>query len=850
MNSTRHIPSKAFQQFLTSSRLKRASAIFVGCLMAVLGAHGEEKPKASLQTGSNTSEALKAVPFDKVKMVQPFWVGLLDTNTAVSVPHVLDRSKDVLNDLQKCGQIYRGDKSQLPSQRLAGISDLFKAMEGASYSLATSKDPELERRLDEYIATIAFGQKDDGYVYGLVHECLPENYKGSAGKTRYSYDVMSHELYNVGHMYEGAIAYFLATGKDSWLKIAEKNAQHVNRVFFEGDPNYNGGKPVMKAPGHQEIELALCRLYETTGNPLYLNMAKKFIDIRGVNPEFGPFFPEYAQQHKVVRDQREAVGHAVRFTYLWAGVADLARLTGDTSYRPALDGVWEDLVDRKMYLTGGLGGGGHGESFADPYVLPNRTAYSETCAAVGNVFFNFRMYLLTGEAKYLDVAEVSLLNTSLAGVSLCGKKCNYVNPLESDGRANSKGVGGRLQWYGTACCNTNMQRFVPQIPGYMYSHDANSIALNFYAGSETEVPLETGKVKLVQESNYPFDGKIAVKVHPEKSATFQMRFRIPTWAGSERFMPGKLYSYVDGLKPQWHLTVNGKEFPSKMEKGFAVVEREWKAGDEVVLELPMPVRFNDCVEQVEANRGRIAVTRGPLVYAAEAIDNDGPPQRFYLDKTKADPRVTTIESGPLKGQSEISLAVQDVEKNAPARMRMIPYFAWGNRGDFQPMTIWQADNEALAKQSIAAISLVSSKKYGNVTASVTGYGGFIGALTDGKEPATSADAKLPRWTSYPHRNKEQVITIDFDKPRKVTQFQVYWVDDGRDTSVPASWSLERKVKGKWEDYGKYITDEYGVDKNVFNTVMCNEIKECEGLRINMQAQPGRALGIFELKIDE
>lgn len=797
------------------------------------------------------ADPLKAAAFDKVRVTDEFWRSRLATNAAVTIPHVLDRTKESLVDLDRCGRIYRGDHSQLPSNRLAGISDLFKAMEAAACTLALCRDENLLKRLDEAIATVSFGQRADGYLYGLVHEFLPEGNQGSAGKTRYANDVMSHELYNVGHLYEGAVAHYRATGKTNWLAVAEKNARHVNKVFFEGDPDYNGGKPVLLAPGHQEIELALCRLYEATGNGLYLQMAKKFVDLRGVNAKFGPFFPEYAQQHKPVREQREAVGHAVRFGYFWASVADVARLTGDDSYRPALDGVWDDLVNRKLYITGGLGGGGPGESFAGPYELPNRTAYSETCAAIANVFFNFRMYLLTGEAKYLDVAEVSLLNTSLAGVNLEGNKFNYVNPLEADGRPNAKGVGGRLPWYGTACCIVNIARLLPQVPGYLYTYNQNAVNVTLYGSSETEIPLASGKVKIVQTSDYPFDGKVTLRIAPEKEAAFTLRLRIPTWASAERFMPSALYSYVDQIHPRWTVTLNGKAVEPKMDKGFAVIDRQWTAGDQVTLELPMPARLNAAIAKVEADRGSLAVTRGPLVYAAEAVDNEGAPQRFVVDKLHPDFQVRRIQDGVLNGMIEVSAAAKDVEKsNLTARVRMIPYFAWNNRGDFQPMVIWLTDNVRQAQRAMALLHLVSSKKYGRVTASHTGPNDFLGAITDGQEPANSGDNQLPRWTSLPQRNKKQTITFEFDQPRKVSQFQVYWVDNGKDVRVPASWSLERKVNGRWEDYGKYITDEYEVAKDRYNAVMPNEVKMCDGIRLQIQPQNGSSVGIYEVKIDE
>ena len=701
------------------------------------------------------------------------------------------------------------------------------------------------------IDTIAFGQKDDGYLYGLVHECLPADYQGGAGKTRYSSVVTSHELYNVGHLYEGAVAHRDATGKSKWLQVAETNAQHVNRVFFEGDPKYNGGKPVRQAPGHQEIELALCRLFAATGNPLYLQMAQRFIDARGVDPTYKPFAPEYAQQHEPVRAQREAVGHCVRFGYLWAGVADVARLTGDTSYWPALEGVWNDLVHRKLYLTGGLGGGGPGEGFASPYHLPNRMAYSETCAAIANLFFNFRMYLLTGDAKYFDVAEVSLLNTALAGVNLAGNRFNYVNPLESDGRPNAKGLSGRQPWFGTACCNTNIARLFPQIPGYMYTHGQRAINVTLFGSSEAEIPLATGKVRLIQRSDYPFDGKVEIEIRPEQSSVFVLRLRIPTWVSAGRFMPSALYTYVDGLQPRWRLTVNGRVFEPKMDRGFAVIERRWAAGDRVALDLPMPARLNAAAEQIEADRGRLAVTRGPLVYAAEASDNGGAPQRFVIDRRVAEFQTRKIETGVCRQMVEVSMAARDVEtNNRRARIHLIPYYAWNNRSDLEPMVIWLAEDATRAQRDMVGLHLVVSRKYGKVVASHIGVDDYLGAITDGRAPLHAADHSPPRWTSWPQRNRKQTITFEFDHPRPVSQVQIYWVDDGKGIQVPASWSMERKVNGQWEDYGKYLTGEYGVEKDMFNAVMPNAVKTAEGLRVVMQPRTNSAVGIYEIKIDE
>ena len=357
----------------------------------------------------------------------------------------------------------------------------------------------------------------------------------------------------------------------------------------------------MQAPRHQELELALVKLYRATGKKLYLEMAKKFLDIRGVTycPEGeGVMLPEYAQQHRPVREQERAVGHAVRAGYLYAGMADVAALTNDTAIAKALGKIWHNIVDTKMHITGGLGAVHGIEGFGPEYVLPNKLTYNEICAAVANVFFNFRMYLLHKDARYFDVAEVALLNNSLAGVSMSGDRFFYVNPLEADGIGLfNHGKTGRSTWFGCACCPSNIARLMPQVSGYMYAHTEDEIYLTLYGSSETEIPMPGGNVKIQQTSDYPFDGKVALKVNPAASQEFALKLRIPTWA-REQFVPGELYHYLDGASPAWTLKVNGKDVNSEVTKGFATLKREWKKGDEVVLEIPMPVRCNGATEEV------------------------------------------------------------------------------------------------------------------------------------------------------------------------------------------------------------------------------------------------------------
>ena len=502
---------------------------------------------------------LKPVSFNQVQLKDSFWLPRLKVQAESTVPHSLRETEPAVERLKMCAAYLKNNGGPKPNPHRFISSDLFKVMEGATYTLMIKPNHQVEKQLDEIIDIIAAAQQDDGYLY-VSHTCGNPNIR-EMGETPYSWVVHSHELYNLGHMYEGAVAYYYATGKDKWLKVAEKSARHFNKVFFEGDSNYNDGKPVMQAPGHQELELALCKLYRATGNKLYLDMAKKFLDIRGVTyrPEGeGTMSPMYAQQHRPVSEQEKAVGHAVRAGYLYAGMADVSALTGDMRYAQAAEKIWHDIVDEKMHIIGGLGALHGIEGFGDPYDLPNIDTYNETCAALANVLFNFRMFLLYQDAKYFDVAEVSLLNNSLAGIGLEGDTFFYVNVLETDGiRSFNHGSGGRSGWFGCACCPSNLARLMPQISGYMYAHTDDEIYITLYGSSETDVELAKGKVSIKQESNYPFDGKVKLKVKPSTSQEFALKLRIPTWAG-DQFVPGKLYHYVDQVRPQWFLKINGE----------------------------------------------------------------------------------------------------------------------------------------------------------------------------------------------------------------------------------------------------------------------------------------------------
>jgi DUF1680 family protein len=626
-----------------------------------------------------------------------FWLPRLQTQKMTLVPFALDKTRPAVDNLAKTAKFLQGDTTDLPFPHRYIASDLYKVMEGAALTLRENPDPQLEKRLDSIIAIIGKAQKADGYLYEAHITGVSKNAEhwGGAGMgdKPYSWVLHSHELYDMGHMYEAAIAYYQATGKEAWLKIAEKSAQHINKVFFEGDPNYNGGKPVNQAPGHEELELALVKLYRVTGKERYLQMAKKFLDIRGrtFKPEGeAEMSPEYSQQHKPVAEQDKAVGHAVRAAYLYSGMADVAALTGTHEYDHALESIWEDITNTKMHITGGLGAVRGIEGFGPAYELPNAEAYDETCAAVGNVFFNYRMFLLTHDARFMDVAEVALFNNALAGVNLAGNAFFYVNPLEADGITPfNQGKAGRAPWFGTACCPSNIARLMPQVSGMMYAYDQDEIFATLYASSTTTLPLTEGKVKFRQRTDYPFDEKIAFEVSPEKAHHFTLKLRIPTWA-LDQFVPGALYQYDNKSERNWAVQINGKMILAPLENGFAVLDRKWQPGDKVLLTLPMPVRFNTALAAVEADRGRVAVTKGPLVYCAEGVDNDGPVQRFFLENlAQADPKTEPIAKGILKNIPEITLngKIKDNKGIRKSSIKLIPYYAWDNRGDTS-MLVW------------------------------------------------------------------------------------------------------------------------------------------------------------------
>lgn len=795
-------------------------------------------------------DLLKAIPFEQVTLEDNFWRPRLIIQKETLVPFALDKVRPAMDNLRKTGQYLKGDKSELPFPHRFVASDLYKVMEGAAYLLTLEKDSALERTMDSIIDLIGAAQKPDGYLYEAHTTGVSAQHEhwggGGMGDRPYSWVVHSHELYNMGHMYEGAVAYYRATGKDKWLRIAEKSARHINHVFFEGDPAYNGGKPVMQAPGHEEIELALVKLYQATGDTLYLNMAKRFIDIRGITfkPEGeGVLAPSYAQQQPV-RDQRKAVGHAVRAAYLYSGMADVMAQTGDTSLRPALDSIWGNIVDTRMHITGGLGAIHGIEGFGPEYELPNMGAYDETCAAVGNVLFNYRMFMAEKDGKYIDVAEVALYNNVLAGVNLEGNRFFYVNPLEANGRrAFNQGLKGRAPWFGTACCPSNLARLIPQIPGMMYAHTDDDIYCTFYGGTSATIPLGRGNVGIRQETGYPFDETVSLTVSPEKaSQKFALHLRIPTWAG-DRFVPGKLYSYVNRQPGTWSLTVNGKPAKVKVDKGFAVIDRKWEKGDRVELHLPMGVMYSKAIDNVEADRGRLCITRGPLVYCAEAVDNASAPASYVISPTEENAVIRKGE-GLMKDIDFITVSAHSIQNHGDTKLTLVPYYAWNNRTD-GAMIVWLA-----ATDEVAHAAMPSMPDYiADVTATYTCESDDIHPVLTNSFPPSSHDTSMLRWTSWPRKGEKQSIELKLKHPVSLESLSVYWYDDAGDVQVPEAWNVEYLQDGAWHEFPVYVTDEYCMLKDQYNMIHPGRDIMPEALRINITPRQDASAGILGIQLE-
>ncbi len=637
---------------------------------------------------------LEEVSHAQVELRGGFWGPRLKTQHEVTVPHAL-------NSLEKNGHITNFDKAAgkfdgpLKGHH-AFDSDLHKALEGAAYSLQHFDDPQLRQRVDGILDRILAAQQKDGFLisYFIVQQ----------QDQRWENLRLEHQMYNAGHFFELAVAHNQLTGDPKVLNAAKRFADHIDGIFGPGK-RYD-------VDGHQEVELALIKLYRATGERRYLDLAKFFLDERGYahGMERKPFDPKTVvmpvkpegtlsaeqrrdffrarlrvrngrmQDHKPVVEQHEAVGHAVRAGYMYAAMADIVRFTDAPSYERALDDLWSDVVSRKMYITGAIGTAQYDdEGFGDPYLLPNASAYCESCAAIAHVLWQHRMNLLKGQSKYADVMELALYNGVLSGISISGDKFCYQNPLASKGSQRSS-------WIGLACCPANLTRIIPQVGGLAYAVGKRAVYVNLYAAGEASLNLDDGvTVKLVQQTDYPWTGRVRLTVTPRETTEFTLCLRIPGWALGHP-VPSDLYRFGDAKAPNVGLQLNSKSVgPKTGTDGYVHLRRRWKAGDVVELDLPMPVQRLYAHEKVQEDQGKVALMRGPLVYCLEAVDNPGVDiSRVVL------PRESNLRAehraGLLGGLTVLEGKGQDDQQNAIS-LRAVPYYAWQNR-EKGAMTVW------------------------------------------------------------------------------------------------------------------------------------------------------------------
>ena len=653
---------------------------------------------------------ISQVPFTAVKVTpNTFWGDRIRAAREVTIPlafskceetHRYENFKMAAFTLQHPG--HEGlNTPKWDVAKFMGFSfddtDVYKTIEGASYVLQTYPDAKLKQYIDSVLDIVAAAQEADGYLY-TARTINPEHPHGWAAHKRWAAEEhASHELYNLGHMVDAACAHYQATGSDKFLNIAKRYADCVVREVGAKD-----GQACV-VPGHQIAEMALARLYVLTGEQKYLDEAKFLLDYRGKTQVKNI----YSQSDKPVVDQKEAWGHAVRAGYMYAGMADVAALTGDEAYLKAIDAIYDNIVSKKYYITGGVGARHEGESFGADYELPNLTSYNETCAAISMVYLFHRMFLLHGDAKYIDCLERTLYNGVISGMSVDGGRFFYPNPLSSDGKYkfNADGTTERQPWFGCACCPSNLCRFIPSFPGYMYAVKDSKLYVNLFAGNTATIQVGGKDVVLEQQTNYPWDGDITIKVGKTKAKAFDMLIRIPEWVDKQP-VPSNLYRFSDDVLGSYTIKVNGQPVIGQLEKGYLSISRQWKKGDVVTIHFDMPVRTVKANVAVKDDRGRIAVERGPLVYCAEGADNTGFSIFNFLMPRQ--PRFTVADR-EIKGLRDVNFSVKAIQVEGQAVdtdskgelttksaiLTMIPYYAWNHRGTGL-MEVWMP-------QSISAL---------------------------------------------------------------------------------------------------------------------------------------------------
>lgn len=777
---------------------------------------------------------ISPVPFTQVKVTPgTFWGQRLEASRNVTIPLAFSKCEETgryTNFVNAATHM----KDPSKTFKVGGFSfddtDPYKTIEGASYILQTYPDKKLVAYIDSVLDIIAAAQEPDGYLYTARTQNPQHPHEWAGDKRWVKEEDLSHELYNLGHMVEGAIAHFQATGSRKFLDIA---IRYADVVCKEVGPNPGQARVV---PGHQIAEMALAKLYLVTGDKKYLDEAKFFLDERGKTT----ITHDYSQAHKPVVEQDEAVGHAVRAAYMYAGMADVAALTGDKAYITAIDRIWENIVGKKLYITGGIGATSNGEAFGKNYELPNMSAYCETCAAIGNVYVNYRLFLLHGESKYYDVLERTLYNGLISGVSLEGNGFFYPNPLESMGQHQ------RQAWFGCACCPSNICRFIPSLPGYVYGVKDRNVYVNLFLSNKTDLTIGDKRVSLEQTTEYPWDGDIALKVTHNSAGQWTMKIRIPGWVRSE-VVPSNLYEYADGKRLAYKVTINGKKAQATLTSdGYLTIDRKWRKNDVVGIHFDMQPRVVKANRKVEADRGKVSIERGPLVYCAEWPDNDfdlmsvlinQQPEFSMGETTIAGTEVKTLNTNAqtLDFDKKGRLTVNDVE------LRLIPYYAWCHRGAGK-MRVWLAQ-ELSATNPGQPATLASE-----ATIASSHQAASLSAINDRLIPNDENDRSIPYFHWWPKNNTTEWLSYQFAQPSLVQSATVYWFDDGPwgGCRVPKSWRILYK-----DDAGEWVpvsgADRYPTVKGEACTVNFTPV-ETKAVRLEVTLPEDNASGLFEWSV--
>ena len=775
---------------------------------------------------------INPVPFTSVKVTPgTFWGQRLEASRKVTIPLAFSKCEETgrYTNFSNAAQHLKDPSKVFKVGGLAfDDTDPYKTIEGASYILQTYPDKKLVAYIDSVLDVIASAQEPDGYLYTSRTQNPKEPHEW-AGDTRWSKEEdLSHELYNLGHMVEGAIAHYQATGSRKFLDIA---IHYADVVCKEVGPNPGQACVV---PGHQIAEMALAKLYLVTGDKKYLDEAKFFLDYRGKTT----IVHDYSQAHKPVVEQDEAVGHAVRAAYMYAGMADVAALTGDQDYVKAIDAIWDNIVTKKLYITGGIGATSNGEAFGKNYELPNMSAYCETCAAIGNVYVNYRLFLLHGDSKYYDVLERTLYNGLISGVSLEGNGFFYPNPLESMGQHQ------RQAWFGCACCPSNICRFIPSLPGYIYAVKGHDVYLNLFLSNSATLDVAGKKVALTQTTNYPWEGETKVVIDKNTVGDFNLKVRIPGWLRN-KVVPSDLYQYTDGKRLGYSFIINGITVPLLISPdGYINIERRWKKGDELIICFDMEPRTVRANNKVAADRGMISVERGPLVYCAEhpdnnfdimgALINQNPQFRLGKSEIAGTPIQTLItDAQTLNFNKQGKLQASD------QTLTLIPYYAWCHRGSGK-MRVWLPQDLNATNPSQPA-TLASESKVSSSTERMPA----LSAINDRLVPKDENDRSVPYTHWWPKNGTTEWLGYEFPAESTVQSATVYWYDDGPwgGCRVPQSWRiLYQDAQGQWQPVSG--ADDYPTEKGSACTVNFNPVKT-KAMRLEIVLPDDNSAGLFE-----